>query len=137
MDSIYMLWLIPIIILIWIVITMVDKKKEKKELEELQNTPIEVYRYTYKVYSNDGNNYTKLANAFCSIGFDEFIERILLNDTTLEINEELILNTENITKAELISKETKIIKPRVNRGYDSFYLSKGYSVEEVKEREVE
>lgn len=136
MDSIVILYFLLMIIFIWIIIEIKDKRNKNREFTELQNTPIEVYRYTYRVYLNDGSNYLRLANGFCIVDFKEFVEHVVLKGEPLEIANTLVINIASITKAELVSKETKIIKPKVNKCYNSFYLSKGYSVKEVLEREI-
>lgn len=116
--------------------TIIDDRKETKEMKRLENTPIEVHRYKYKIHLIDGSKYEKESDFYVTDDFEEFVSRILLEYATLEIKNGLVINIENIAKAELIRKETKIIRPEVNRYYKSFYLSKGYSVEEAEKREV-
>ena len=106
--------------------------KDKKKTKILANTPIDVYRYMYKVYLNDGNFYEKLANLYVTYSFDDFVKIDILWQDTLKYNDSLSINTENITKVEHIKTIHNSIKPILN----DFGIDRVYTEEEVLEREV-
>lgn len=136
MDSVYILYLIPIIIVIWIIIVMRDKKKQKQEFKELQNTPIEVYRYTYKVYLNDGSNYIRTSIGWFAFNFEKFIKRCILVDDTLRIDNKIVVNTENISKFEVVKIESEIINPIMERFFNTIEPKEIYFPEEIVKQKL-
>lgn len=106
--------------------------KSFKEDEVLENTPIDVYRYYYRVCLSNGENYEKTANLYVNYSFEKFVKCDILYKDTLRISESKILNTQQIVKAELLSATCKKIKPIVTEyGIYSVYTDK-----EIEEREV-
>ena len=112
--------------LIWIGI------KQHKENNRIENTPIDVYKYKYKVYLSDGSYYEKLANLYVNYSFDNFVKWDILYKDGFRINKSLILNTEQIVKVELVYMIHKRIKPILN----DFGIDRVYNDKEVEEREV-
>lgn len=106
--------------------------KDQKKTKILENTPIDVYKYMYKVYLNDGNSYEKSANLYVTYSFDNFVKIDILWQDTLKYNDSLSINTENIAKVECIETIHYRIKPTLN----DFGIDKVYTEEEVLEREV-
>lgn len=106
--------------------------KEKRKTDKIKNTPIDVYRYRYKVYLNDGSCYEKLANVYVIYSFDTFVKTDILWKDTLKYNDFLSINTKNITKVECI----KIIHNRVKPILSDFGIDRVYTEEEVLQREV-
>lgn len=106
--------------------------KDQKKTKILENTPIDVYRYMYKIYLNDGSCYEKLANLYVTYSFDDFVKIDILWQDTLKYNDSLSINTENIAKVECI----KIIHNRVKPILSDFGVDKVYTEEEVLERKV-
>lgn len=113
-----------------------DRKKEEKMIKRLKETPVEVYRYTYKVYLNDGSNYLRTSVGWFTFSFEEFIKRCILSDDTLRIHNEIIVNTENISKFELIEVDLERIKPILRKCYRSTIVKEIYYPEEVVHRTV-
>lgn len=112
----------------WVIMGVKDKRKTDK----IKNTPIDVYRYRYKVYLNDGSFYEKLANLYVTYSFDDFVKTDILWKDTLKYNDSLSINTKNITKVECI----KTIHNRVKPILSDFGVDKVYTEEEVLERKV-
>lgn len=106
--------------------------KDQKKTKILENTPIDVYKYMYKVYLNDGNSYEKSANLYVTYSFDNFVKIDILWQDTLKYNDSLSINTENIAKVECIETIHYRIKPTLN----DFGIDRVYTEEEVLEREV-
>ncbi|MDU3410010.1 hypothetical protein [Clostridium sp.] len=106
--------------------------KEKRKTDKMKNTPIDVYRYMYNIYLNDGSFYEKLANVYVIYSFDTFVKTDILWKDTLKYNDFLSINTKNITKVECI----KIIHNRVKPILSDFGVDKVYTEEEVLERKV-
>lgn len=106
--------------------------KDKRKTDKIKNTPIDVYRYRYKVYLNDGSFYEKLANLYVTYSFDDFVKTDILWKDTLKYNGSLSINTKNITKVECI----KTIHNRVKPILSDFGVDKVYTEEEVLERKV-
>ena len=106
--------------------------KSYKEDKRKENTPIYVYKYIYKVYLSDGSRYEKLANLYVNYDFNDFVKWDILHNGSLRINKDLVLNTDQIVKVELVDRIHKRIKPILNKyGIDEVYTDK-----EVEEREI-
>lgn len=106
--------------------------KDSAETKRLENTPIDVYKYTYKIYLRDGSYYEKLANFYVNYSFCDFVKWDIFYKDSLKINNSLVVNTNQIIKIELVEAKHKSIKPILNHfGVDSVYTD-----EEVLEREV-
>lgn len=106
--------------------------KEKRKTDKMKNTPIDVYRYMYEIYLNDGSCYEKLANLYVIYSFDDFVKTDILWKDTLKYNDSLSINTKNITKVECV----KTIHNRVKPILSDFGVDKIYTEEEVLERKV-
>lgn len=126
----YFLLIIALSIIVYLV-TMCFKDQKKTRI--LKNTPIDVYRYMYNIYLNDGSFYEKLANVYVTYSFDTFVKTDILWKDTLKYNDSLSINTKNITKVECI----KTIHNRVKPILSDFGVDKVYTEEEVLERKVE
>lgn len=107
--------------------------KSYKEDKRKENTPIYVYKYTYKVYLSDGSRYEKLANLYVNYDFNDFVKLDILHKGGLKINGSLVVNTEQIVKVELINMIHKQIRPILNE----FGIDRIYNDKEVEEREFE
>lgn len=106
--------------------------KESMETKRLENTPIDVYKYTYKIYLRDGSHYEKVVNFYVNYSFYDFVKWDIFHKDSLKINNSLVINTNQIIKIELVEAKHKSIKPILNHfGVDSVYTD-----EEVLEREV-
>lgn len=125
-----------LVIVVIFIIDFMDKKKKRKELERLITTPIEVHRFTYKIYLNDGSSYIKLAKGYARYSFDSFVKYDILGYETLKLKEDLSINTDGITKVEMLEKETKTIKPIIKKFHTERWVEDLYTHEEVLEREI-
>lgn len=106
--------------------------KNHKENKRIENTPIDVYKYKYRVYLSDGSYYEKLANLYVNYSFDYFVKWNVLYKVSLRVNDSLVLNTKQIARVELIDMIHKSIKPILNE----FGIDRIYNDKEVEEREV-
>lgn len=110
------------------ILDFINRRKENKRLE---NTPIEVYRYTYKVYLNDGTEYQRNSVGWFAFDFDNFIHRCILTDDTLRVNKTIVVNVENITRFELIETQKETIKPILESHVGEKFIREVYYPEEV------
>ena len=122
-------------IIYWIA-CKIETKKENKEEKRLENTPIEVYQYSFNLTMTNNEKFEMKSKTWTTYCFKEFIERFILNQDSINSNE-IVLNTQNIVEAELVETEKKIIKPTVTRYFGgNFSVDNVYTNIEMKEREV-
>lgn len=119
------------VIVISVVYLILLGVKQRKEDKRIKSMPIDIFRYTYKVYLNDGSDYIRTSVGWFTFGFEEFVKRCILTDRTLRINNELVVNTENISKFELIEIDLESIKPILEDCVGEKFIREIYFPEEV------
>ena len=113
-----------------------DSKKEKKEKEKLENTPIEVYKYSFDITMTNNEKFQMTSGYWVTYNFRRYAEDNIFNNDSIKVDNE-ILNPQNIVEVEFIGVEKKFIKPIVNRFFGGeFSIERIYNNKEVKEREV-
>lgn len=112
-----------------------DSKKDKKEREKLENTPIEVYKYSFDITMTNNKKFQMTSGCWVTYSFRKYTENNIFNNDSIKIDNE-ILNPQNIVEVKFMEAEKKFIRPIVNRYFGEFSIDKVYSDEEVKEREI-
>lgn len=112
-----------------------ESHNNKKKKEELEQIPIEVFKYTFHMYLNDGTDTRTTDILWTSVNFEKYVEDcVLCNDTFIVGN--IIVNSANISRIKFIGSEKKLIKPSVAIWSDEPYVMKYYSNDYVNENEI-
>ena len=110
--------------------------KKKKENKILESTPIEVHRYTYKVYLNDGTEYQRDSIGWFVFDFDNFVKRCILCDDTLRVDKTTVVSVENISRFELIETNKETIRPILESYVGEKFVREIYYPEEVVKQKL-
>lgn len=112
---------------------IMDERSEAKEMKRLENTPIEVHRYKYKIHLIDGSKYEKESDFYVTDDFEEFVRDYILKKNSIPVVKYGVINPKCITKVDMLDCETRVIKPAVNH---SLWVMDYYEIEEIEKREV-
>lgn len=111
-----------------------EEKKDNEEKERLEDTPIDVYKYTYDITMINKEKYQLKAGCWVTYDFRKYVETNIIRNEVIGIKE-CMINTKNISEVNLVDSAKKTINPIVDEVYDYFTYDV-YSDKDVEEREV-